>query len=86
MEYFAHVADACRALGLQVGDTIEGKQGSLDWMSTTRLTLLWIGKSQAAWLMTERNDLSPEWSEPREVSNWSLNVRDWSLVSPPKEQ
>lgn len=74
------VAEQCRALGLQVGDTIEGTEGGKDWFSTTRLTLLWLGEEEAAWRMTSRSSSRPEWSEPREATNWTLSCRDWRKV------
>lgn len=84
--YFENVADACRALDLHVGDTIEGTEGGTDWWNTTRLTLLWLGQTEAAWMMTDRTSTHPEWSEPCEAVNWTLNCRDWRKVSPAKEQ
>jgi hypothetical protein len=49
------VADQCRALGLKVGDTIEGMVGGHGWWNTTRLTLLWLGETEAAWRVTGRS-------------------------------
>ncbi|WP_027390516.1 hypothetical protein [Chrysiogenes arsenatis] len=74
--YELNVADQCRALGIQVGDTIEG----ISW-HTTRLTLLWLGNEEAVWSMTHRGSESTTWSEPREVVNWYLTCRDWKKVS-----
>ena len=73
----------CRAMGLNVGDTIEGTESGPGWWSTTRLTLLWVGDEIAVWRETSRCSLRPywpEWSEPREVSNWTLRWRDWRKV------
>lgn len=74
------VADQCRALGLKVGDTIEGTEGGYGWWNTTRLTLLWLGATEAAWSVTDRHSRRPEWSEPREAANWTLSCRDWRKV------
>lgn len=74
------VADQCRAMGLQVGDTIEGTEGDEQWWDTTRLTLLWLGKTVAVWSVTSRINSRPEWSEPREEANWTLRHRDWRKV------
>ncbi len=74
------VADQCRALGLKVGDTIEGTEGGHGWWNTTRLTLLWLGETEAAWRVTDRSSSRPEWSEPREAANWTLSCRDWRKV------
>ena len=74
------VADQCRALGLKVGDTIEGTEGGTGWWNTTRLTLLWMGDTEAVWRVIDRSNRSPEWSEPREAANWTLSCRDWRKV------
>ena len=74
------VADQCRELGLQVGDTIEGHEGGNGWWNTTRLTLLWLGETEAAWRVTDRSSSRAEWSEPREATNWTLSCRDWRKV------
>jgi hypothetical protein len=71
------VADQCRALGLKVGDTIEGTEGGSAWWNTTRLTLLWLGETEAAWSMTYRSSSQPDWTEPREAAKWTLSCRDW---------
>jgi hypothetical protein len=74
------VADQCRALGLEVGDTIEGTERCGGWWNTTRLTLLWLGETEAAWRVTDRSSSRPNWSEPREAANWTLRCRDWRRV------
>ena len=75
------VADQCRALGLKVGDTIEGTEKDENgWWTTTRLTLLWLGETGAAWRVTERDRCRFDWSEPREAANWTLSCRDWRKV------
>jgi len=79
------VADRCRELGLRVGDTIEGTEGGQAWWNTTRLTLLWLGEETAAWMMTNRSSERPEWSEPRESCNWTLNYRDWKKIVAERE-
>ena len=75
------VAEECRALGLAVGDTIQGTESGGDWWNTTRLTLLWLGDEEAAWSETSRSSSRPEWSEPSEAVNWTLSCRDWRKVS-----
>ena len=69
-------ADECRAMGLEVGDTIEGT----GWWTTTRLTLLWLGNTVAVWRVTERSGNSRRWSEPREATNWTLSCREWRKI------
>jgi hypothetical protein len=54
------VADECRALGLAVGDTIEGTETVNAWWQTTRLTLLWLGETHAAWRVHWAPPLAPE--------------------------
>ncbi|MBP8789609.1 MAG: hypothetical protein KBH41_19520 [Azonexus sp.] len=74
------VADQCRALGLKVGDTIEGTEGGNGWWNTTRLTLLYLGETEAAWRVTDLSSSRAEWSKPREAANWTLSCRDWRKV------
>jgi hypothetical protein len=75
-------------MGLKVGDTIEGTERVNAWWNTARLTLLWLGETEAVWRMTDRNSNRPHWSEPREAANWTLSYRDWRKVGrltlPPK--
>ncbi len=75
------VASQCRAMGLRIGDTIEGTERGNGWWSTARLTLLWLGETEAAWRVTERGSSQPQWSEPREDTNWVLYYRDWRKVN-----
>jgi len=73
------VADQCRRLGLRVGDTIEGREQGSGWWNVTRLTLLWLGETEAMWRMTDRNQIR-DWSTPRETANWILSCRDWRKI------
>lgn len=78
------VADQCRKMGLKVGDTIEGRQEGAGWMgkewwNVTRLTLLFLGETEAVWRMTDRNQLR-DWSTPREITNWTLSCRKWRKI------
>jgi hypothetical protein len=74
------VADHCRAMGLQVGDTIEGTEGAGARRRTTRLKLLWLGKTEAVWSETTRTRSEPDWTEPRECADWVLGCRDWFKI------
>lgn len=80
---YPNAADHARALGLQVGDTIEGTEhyGNGRW-STARLTLLWLGKEEAMWRVTAKAWDHPKWSQPRESGNWALCCRDWQVLPP----
>ena len=80
IDHFGSVADQCRALGLAVGDTIEGTESGDGWWNTTRLTLLWLGETAAAWRVIDRSSNRPHWSGPREAANWTLSGRDWRKV------
>lgn len=75
-------AEQCRALGLNVGDTIEGTEHAAGWWSTARLTLIWCGEAVAVWSVRTMNNAQPEWSQPREMTNWNLAYRDWRKVEP----
>lgn len=80
IETLPNVASQVRSLGLNVGDTIEGTESGSDWFNTTRLTLLWVGNQEAAWLHTHKSNKSEMWSRPVEVANWILSHRDWRKV------
>ena len=77
-------ADKCRAMGLRVGDTIEGREGDENgtWWDITRLTLIWLGDEVVVWRQTHINHMSNEWSDPREEADWSLDYRYWRKVTP----
>jgi hypothetical protein len=75
-------ADQCRALGLAVGDTIEGREEAPGgYWHEARLTLLWLGEEAAVWRVTERSSERPAWSEPEECADWTLECRQWRKVS-----
>ena len=81
LEDVGEVADQCRALGLEIGDTIIGREGGPGgWWHEAELTLLWLGKEEAVFSERSRSDSRPIWSEPREASNWTLECRDWRKV------
>lgn len=73
-------ADQCRALGLQIGDTIEGRESYPGGWHQARLTLLWMGDDVAVWRVMERNSDNPTWTEPREDADWDLSCRVWRKV------
>lgn len=75
------VADQCRALGIKVGDTIEGTERGEGYWHIARLTLLWLGDRVAVWSIVERSSTLPKWSEPREDgARWTLAYREWEFV------
>jgi hypothetical protein len=87
---FACCADQARELGLTVGDTIQGRQDVGEGWSEARITLLWLGTTQAVWIVsgrTSRNRSRFErgWSSPHESANWDLHCRDWKRVATPPE-
>ena len=74
-------AEQARALGLVVGDTIEGREeGPRGYWHEAKLTLLWLGDEVAVWSVTERSRARPNWSEPEESANWTLECRQWRKV------
>lgn len=75
------VADQCRVLGVQIGDTIEGREESGDYWNEVRLTLLWLGDTVAVWRATDRGSERAEWSEPEETADWTLECREWRKVA-----
>lgn len=74
-------ADQCRRLGLVVGDTIIGREaGPRGIWHEARLTLLWVGQEEAMWREQTRTDEKPEWTEPCEAGDWTLDARNWRKV------
>lgn len=75
------VADQCRALGLDIGDKIIGREGGAGWWNEAELTLLWLGEKEAVFSERTRTNENPGWSKPKEDSNWTLECRNWRKVS-----
>ncbi len=85
---FACCADQARELGLKVGDTIQGRQNVGEGWSEARITLLWLGATQAVWIVSGRTNCSRferGWSHPHESIGWDLHCRDWERVTTPPE-
>ena len=85
---FACYADQARELGLKVGDTIQGREDVGEGWSEARITLLWLGTTQAVWIVSGRTNCSRferGWSFPCESANWDLHCRDWERVTTPPE-
>ena len=81
LEDMGEVADQCRALGIEIGDTIVGREeGPRGCWNEAELTLLWIGREVAVFRERERNETTQEWSEPRESGDWTLECRNWRKV------
>ena len=78
-----NLADQTREMGLSVGDTIIGRAGDDDgaWWHEERLTLLWVGKSAAAFRVERRGKHGPKWTDDGEASNWTLDARKWFLAN-----
>jgi hypothetical protein len=73
-----NTADQCRQMGLSVGDTITGREhGPRGRWHEARLTLLWIGQKECMWLVQDRTNALPVWTEPQEEGNWTLDCRRW---------
>jgi hypothetical protein len=74
-------ADKCRAMGLKIGDTIEGREGGDEWWSIARLTLLWLGEDVVVWREQHISSVNNIWTLPKEDANWLLDYRDWRKVT-----
>ena len=77
------VAEQCRAMGLAVGDTIEGRESYGNNWNEARLTVLFIGQEVAVFHERERNDRKPNWIDQGETADWTLDCRKWKKVEPP---
>ena len=85
---YATCAEQARELGLQVGDTIQGREGVGDYWREARITLLWMGTTHTAWIVSGRSNRPREggaWSPPHEATNWDLSCRDWQRIETPPE-
>jgi len=74
-------ATQCRKMGLQVGDTIQGREGTTKWWGEARLTLLWLGKDVAVWDSWRRSSDNQEWEHIGEEADWTLDCRAWKKVT-----
>lgn len=84
---YSSSAEQVRELGLAVGDTIQGrKKVDGDWYEA-RITLLWIGATHAAWIVSGRSSRPREgdWSAPHEAMQWDLAWREWERIETPPE-
>lgn len=77
-----NTAEQCRLLGIEVGDTIEGMETSGHYWHEARLTLLWLGEEVAVFRVTDRSNSQPEWSDPEESADWTLECRVWRKMAP----
>ena len=85
---FASAAEQARELGLTVGDTIQGREKVGDGWHEARITLLWIGSTHTAWIVSGRSSRPREggaWSSPHEATNWDLGCREWERIETPPE-
>jgi hypothetical protein len=84
----ATYAEQARELGLQVGDTIQGREEVGDGWHEARITLCWIGTTNTAWIVSGRSSRPREggaWSPPHEATYWDLSCRDWQRIETPPE-
>ena len=78
-----NTAEACREMGVKVGDTIIGREGGEDWWHEAALTLLWIGEDVAVFRYSSRTSDNPKWRlADRETASWDLTCRDWRFAEP----
>lgn len=85
---YATCAEQARELGLTVGDTIQGREEVGEGWHEARITLLWIGTTNTAWIVSGRSSRSREgdaWSAPHEATNWDLACREWERIETPPE-
>jgi hypothetical protein len=81
-----NTAEQCRQMGLNIGDTITGREHAgrrSDAWHEARLTLLWIGRQECMWLVQTRTHDQPLWTDPEEDGNWELDGRRWRLTPLP---
>lgn len=74
-------AQQARAMGLKVGDTIEGVPVDWDSPCTVRLTLKYLGKYVAVWDERILEAGHKKWPEPDETADWELRHMEWKKIS-----
>jgi hypothetical protein len=79
--YGKEPAEQARHMGISVGDTIEGREEYPHGWNEARLTLLFLGEHVAVWAERYRTMGHPEWSEPDETAEWTLDARRWRRVA-----
>lgn len=77
------VAAQCREMGINVGDTIIGRETFHDgsWCDI-KVTLLFAGKKEALWKVARRTSSEPRWKSFGESADWSLECRQWEKIVP----
>ena len=77
-------AEEAKSLGLKPGDIVRGEEESCSscmcWWHEVRLTVIWIGETQAVYRKQWRSQRHPgEWIDHGEVANFSLSCREYYL-------
>lgn len=75
-----NVADQCKKMGLQIGDTIKGREECGKYWNEAKLTILWIGESAVMFKEVTRSESSQKWSRPIETADWTLDCRPWTKI------
>lgn len=85
----SNTAQACREFGLNVGDTIIGREfgtgrdAGKGWWGDAALTVAWIGERLAVFNVHTRDSDHPEWVlSEKEFGSWDLTWRDWHRAEP----
>ena len=77
-------AKQCREMGIQVGDTIIGREDYDGGWNEAKLTLIFAGEQVAVFKVMCRNSTFPEWQDDGESGSWRLNHRDWYMMTKDK--
>jgi hypothetical protein len=75
-----NTAQQARALGLKVGDTIEGEE----FGRVARLKLLYLGSECCVWDVWEKDETDTDFAYQGEESQWTLSCRDWRKTNDSK--
>ena len=79
-----YAARQCREMGIQVGDTIIGRESYDGGWNESMLTLIFAGEEVAVFIVMRRNSNDPEWEHTGESANWRLHFRDWYMMTKDK--
>lgn len=74
------VGQQAREMGIQIGDTIMGREGDEKYWADAELTLLCLSDDCAIWKVRKRSARNPEWRDQGEFGNWTLCCRQWHKV------
>ena len=78
---YSATAKQCREMGINVGDTIIGRESYAGGWNDAMLTLIFVGEFVAVFKVMRRNSNRTKWRDEGESAGWRLNCREWYLIN-----